>query len=184
MNPVEKEPVMAKRTAGGTKGGTAGGELRAIRAQLADCLDWEEAHVGFDAAVRGVPTKLRGIAPQGFAHSIWQVVEHIRIAQADILDFCVNARSSNTMKWPDDYWPKSPAPRSAAAWNEALAKFRHDRLAMQRLAADPAVDLLAAIPHGSGQTCLREVLLVADHTAYHVAQIVDIRRALGNWVQK
>jgi hypothetical protein len=172
---------MVKKGAAATKAGTSGDELRAVRAQLAQFLDWQEAHVGFDAAVRGVPTQLRGTVPKGFAHSVWQVLEHIRIAQADILDFCVNPRYSHNMKWPDDYWPRSPAPRSAAAWNQALANVRRDRRAMQRLAADPRVNLLATIPHGSGQTCLREVLLFADHTAYHVAQIVDIRRALGNW---
>ena len=85
------------------------------------------------------------------------------------------------MKWPDDYWPTSPAPQNAAAWTRSLADIRRDRKAMQRLAADARIDLFATIPHGTGQTYLREMLLVADHTAYHVAQIVDVRRALGDW---
>ena len=153
----------------------------ALRAQLAEFVDWHNAHVGFDEAVKGIPPKRRGEVPPGFAHSVWQVVEHIRIAQADILDFCVNPKYRHDMKWPDDYWPKTPAPRSAAAWSKALAAIRRDRKATQRLALDRRVDLFAKIPHGTGQTYLREVLLVADHAAYHVAQIVDIRRALGIW---
>ena len=151
-----------------------------LRAQLADFLDWKSAHVGFDDALAGLPAKSRGVVPKGFAHSIWQVVEHIRIAQHDILDFSRNPRYEE-MKWPDDYWPASPVPKSPAVWNRALADYRTDRRAMQRLVVMPRTDLLAKIPHGSGQTVLREMLLVADHTAYHVAQIVDLRRALGIW---
>jgi uncharacterized damage-inducible protein DinB len=152
-----------------------------LRTQLADFLDWKSAHVGFDDAVKDVAAKLRGTIPEGFAHSVWQIVEHIRIAQHDILDFCVNPHYEETMKWPDDYWPKAPGPATAAAWTKSLADFKRDRAAMQQLAADPDVDLFATIPHGTGQTYLRELLLVADHTAYHVAQIVDVRRALGDW---
>lgn len=154
---------------------------KALRRQLVDFLDWKSAHVGCDDAVKGIPPRLRGAVPKGFAHSVWQVVEHVRIAQQDILDFCRNARYKETMKWPDDYWPKTPGPKSASAWTKSLADLERDRKAMQRLAADRSVDLFAQIPHGSGQTYLRELLLVADHTAYHVAQIVDIRRALGIW---
>jgi hypothetical protein len=154
--------------------------MDALRRQLVEFLEWRSAHVGFDDAVRGLPGRLRGTVPPGFAHSVWQVVEHIRIAQHDILDFCRNP-GYREMKWPDDYWPRGPAPRSAAAWARSLAAFRRERRAMQRLAADRRVDLFATIPHGSGQTYLREVLLAGDHTAYHVAQIVDIRRALGVW---
>jgi hypothetical protein len=151
-----------------------------MRKQLADFLDWKSAHVGFDDVVKGVPVNLRGAVPKGFAHSIWQVVEHIRIAQHDILDFSRNP-AYEEMKWPDDYWPTTPVPKSPAAWNRALAGYRSDRRSMQQLVANPRVDLLAKIPHGSGQTVLRELLLVADHTAYHVAQILDLRRALGIW---
>jgi uncharacterized damage-inducible protein DinB len=152
----------------------------ALRKQLADFLDWKSAHVGLDDALKGIPPRLQGAVPAGFAHSVWQIVEHIRIAQHDILDFCTNG-AYEAMKWPDDYWPKAPAPKNAAAWRTALAGYRRDRKAMQRLAADRRIDLFAKIPHGSGQTYIRELLLVADHTAYHVAQIVDVRRALGNW---
>jgi uncharacterized damage-inducible protein DinB len=151
----------------------------ALRAQLADFLNWRNAHAGFDAAVAGIPPRMRGVVPKGFAHSIWQVVEHLRIAQNDILDFSINSRYREK-KWPDDYWPKSASP-SSAAWTRSLSKFRSDRRAMQRLAVNPRVDLLAMIPHGHGQTYLREILLVADHNAHHVAQIIDLRRALGIW---
>ena len=152
----------------------------ALRAQLADFVDSHHAHVAFDQALKGLPPRLRGAVPAGFAHSIWEVVEHMRIAQADILEFCVK-KTYREKKWPADYWPRTPAPRNAAAWNKSLADYRRDRKAMQRLALDPRIDLLATVPNGTGQTYLREVLLVADHAAYHVAQLVDLRRALGAW---
>ena len=97
---------------------------KALRAQLADLLDWKQAHVGFDDAVAGVPAARRGTVPKGFAHSIWQVVEHIRIAQRDILDFCRNPRYRETRTWPDDYWPPHAAPRSAAAWARSVVVAR------------------------------------------------------------
>ena len=153
---------------------------KALREQLSEYLDWKNAHVGLDDAVKGIPPKLRGAVPKGFAHSAWQVVEHVRIAQHDILDFCRNPRYKH-VKWPDDYWPKMPRPSNAAAWTKSIARFRRDRRAMQRLATNARIDLLAKIPHGSGQTYLREILLVADHTAHHVGQLIDVRRALGNW---
>jgi uncharacterized damage-inducible protein DinB len=153
---------------------------KALRAQMAKFVDWEEAHVGFDKAVKGVPPRLRGAVPDGWAFSLWQLVEHLRIAQADILEFCRNAKYK-AKKWPDDYWPKSPAPPGGAAWTSSIAEFRRERKEFQRLAADPAIDLFATIPHGTGQTYLREILLVADHTSYHVGQIVALRRQLGIW---
>ena len=151
----------------------------AIREHVARLLSWDDAHVAFDAAIAGVPRDVRGRQPSGL-HSPWQLLEHLRIAQHDILDFCRNPRYEEKT-WPDDYWPKTPGPKSAAAWSQSLAGYRRDRKAMQRLAADRRIDLFAGIPHGSGQTYLREILLVADHAAYHIAQIVDIRRAMGIW---
>ena len=153
---------------------------KALRAQLAKFLEWEEAHVGFDTAVKGIPPRLRGIVPDGWEYSAWQLVEHLRIAQADILEFCVNPKYK-AKKWPDDYWPKSPVPPSGAAWIASISEFRRDRKTFERLAADTKIDLLAAIPHGTAQTYLREILLVADHTSYHVGQIVALRRQLGIW---
>jgi uncharacterized damage-inducible protein DinB len=151
-----------------------------LRAQLVKLLDFKEAHVDFDRAVKGIPPRLRGKLPQGVEHSLWQLVEHLRIAQADILEFCLTAKYKEK-KWPDDYWPKPLGPRNAAAWTKAIAAYRRDRKAMQRLAANPKIDLLATIPHGTGQTYLREILLVADHNAYHIGQIVALRRRLAIW---
>ena len=153
---------------------------KAVRAQLVTLLDFKEAHVDFDRAVTGIPPRLRGQRPPGTEHSLWQLVEHLRIAQADILEFCRTARYKEK-KWPDDYWPTALRPRNAAAWTGSLAGYRRDRRALQKLAANPTIDLLAAIPHGTGQTWLREILLVADHNAYHIGQIVALRRRLGIW---
>ena len=153
---------------------------KALRAQLVKLLDFEEAHVGFDKAVKGIPARMRGQLPQGTEHSLWQLVEHLRIAQADILEFCRTAKYKEK-KWPDDYWPKTLGPRGAADWTRAIAGYRADRTALQRLVADAKIDVLAAIPHGTGQTYLREILLVADHNAYHIGQIVALRRRLGIW---
>ena len=152
-----------------------------LRKQLADFLNWSSAHADFDSVVKGVSPRLRGRVPKGFAHSLWQLIEHMRIAQADILDFCVNPRYEHTMKWPDDYWPKAPAPSNSGAWSASIAGFRRDLKTMQRLALNPRIDLLKKIPHGSSQTYLREVLLVGDHNAHHLAQLIDVRRALGIW---
>jgi len=152
----------------------------ALRAQLVKLLDFKEAHVDFDRAVKGIPPRLRGSRPEGAEHSRWQLVEHLRIAQADILEFCLTAKYKEK-KWPDDYWPKSPEPRNAAAWTKTIAAYRRDRTALQRMAANQKIDLLATIPHGDGQTYLREILLVADHNGYHIGQIVALRRRLGIW---
>jgi uncharacterized damage-inducible protein DinB len=155
-------------------------EDKALRAQIAKFHEWEEAHVGFETAVRGIPASKRGVVPAGWQYSAWQLVEHIRTAQADILEFCLTAKYK-AKKWPDDYWPKSPAPRTAAAWTRSLAEIRKDRKALQQLAKNPRIDLTAEIPHGTGQTCLREILLVAAHNSYHIGQIVALRRQLGIW---
>jgi uncharacterized damage-inducible protein DinB len=153
---------------------------KALRAQMVKFLGSGEAHVDMTRAAKGIPPKLRGVVPEGGEHSAWQLVEHMRIAQADILEFCVSARYKEK-KWPDDYWPKTPAPRNAAAWQKSLAAIRRDRKSFERLARNPKLDLFAAIPHGTGQTYLREILLVADHDAYHIGQLVSLRRQLGIW---
>jgi DinB superfamily len=151
----------------------------AVRTLLVSLLAWEDAHVGFDAAIEGIPDDKRGTQPPGL-HSPWELVEHLRITQHDILDFSVNP-GYEALEWPQDYWPPTPAPSSAAAWDESVALFRRDREALQKLAADPAVVLTARIPHGTGQTYVREILLAADHAAYHVGQLVLVRQLLGIW---
>jgi len=153
---------------------------QALREQLLKVIDWEEAHVPFDRAVKGIPPSMRGVVPNGWEHSAWQLVEHIRIAQADILEFSITAKY-NAKKWPDDYWPKASAPRNAAAWSKSIAEIRTDRKKLQQLAKNPRVDLTAEIPHGTGQTYLRELLLVAAHNSYHIGQIVSLRKQLGIW---
>jgi len=151
-----------------------------LRDQLVRLLDWEEAHVGFDRAVEGIPADKRGARAAGFEHSPWQLLEHMRLAQDDILDFCVNASYVHTKKWPEDYWP-APAPPNGAAWDASIASFVRAREQMKALARD-VKDLTARVPTGKGdQTYLRAILLVADHTSYHVGQLVAVRRALGIW---
>jgi len=154
-----------------------------LRKHLTKLLDWEDAHVGFEAVVEGVDAALRGVAPHGMPHSPWQLLEHLRLPQHDILDFCRNPAYSERA-WPEDYWPSSAGPPTAAAWDESVAAFRREREELKQLAADPALDLFARIPHGTGQTYLRELLLVADHNAYHIGQLVLVRRSLGIWPPK
>ena len=151
-----------------------------VREQLQRLLQWEDAHAGFDTAVAGIPAEVRGKRPTGLPHSPWEILEHLRRTQQDILEFCINPKYEERT-WPDDYWPSSAAPPSAKAWDESIKKFREDRTALQKLAADTKVDLGARIPHGSGQTYLRELVLVADHSAYHVGQLVLTRQLLGVW---
>ena len=153
-----------------------------LRAQLVRLLDWEEAHVGFDKAIDGIPPNQRGSHIAGFEHTPWQLLEHMRVAQKDLLDFCVNSKYAHALKWPEDYWPQSPAPPRAAAWNESVANLKADREKLKQLVRDAHVDLFATVPTGQGkQTYLRAILLVADHNAYHLGQLVAVRRALGIW---
>jgi hypothetical protein len=151
-----------------------------LREQLQRLLDWEEAHVGFDTAVTDIPAEVRGKRPPGLPHSPWEILEHMRRTQHDILEFCRNPNYQE-LTWPDDYWPSSAAPPSAKAWDESIRLVRDDRKALQELAADTTIDLAAKIPHGSGQTYLRELVLVADHSSYHVGELVLTRRLLGAW---
>jgi uncharacterized damage-inducible protein DinB len=147
---------------------------------LARALSWHDAHVTFDEAVSNIPVDRRGEVPVDAPHSPWQLLEHLRITQADILDFCRNPHYQER-KWPDDYWPAAPAPATPAAWSDSVEQFTADRQAVMALARDPLVDLHATIPHGDGQTYLRELLLLIDHSAYHVGQLVLVRRLLGVW---
>ncbi|HEY7169844.1 MAG TPA: DinB family protein [Vicinamibacterales bacterium] len=152
----------------------------AVRELLSKMLAWEDAHAGFDAVVADVAADMQSKQPAGLPYSPWQLLEHLRRTQHDILTFCQDANYQE-LNWPADYWPASPAPPSAAAWDESVKAFKRDRKALQQLAADPAVDLMAKIPHGNGQTYLREIVLAADHAAYHVGQLVLVRRLLGIW---
>jgi len=151
-----------------------------LREQLIKLLSWQDAHVNFDDAVKGIPPQLQGVRPEGLPYSLWQLLEHMRLTQRDILDFCRDS-AYEAPNWPDDYWPKSTIPPTPEAWQESVAAFRADRKALEELIADPALDLYARIPHGEGQTYLREVVLVADHSAYHLGEVVAVRRLLGAW---
>ncbi len=151
-----------------------------LRDHLLELLRGGSAHLGFDEAIEGLPADLRGTKHQELTHTAWQLLEHLRITQWDILDFSRNPEYAH-IKWPDDYWPKTAAPPDDAAWNQTVEQFHRDLKAMQDLVADPQTDLYAKIPWGEGQTILREAMLVADHNAYHIGQIVSLRQALGAW---
>jgi hypothetical protein len=153
---------------------------KALRQHLLYLLKGGGAHLDFDSAIAGLPAKLRGAKPRGVPHSPWRLLEHMRIAQWDILEFSRNAKHASP-KFPDGYWPAGDAPPSTAAWNKSVKAFRADLKGMCDLVVDPRTDLFARIPHGDGQTILREALLVADHNAYHLGQLVAVRRALGAW---
>ncbi len=153
-----------------------------LRAQLVRLLDWEEAHVGFDKAVAAVPPDQRGMRAAGFEHSPWQLVEHLRLGQKDLLAFCIDPHYVHELKWPDDYWPERAAPPKASAWDESIAAFRADREQLKALIHDGDIDLFARVPTGKAtQTYLRAILLLVDHNAYHIGQLIAVRRALGNW---
>ena len=153
-----------------------------LRAILARVLDWKEAHATFDDAVTDFPAALRGVRPEGVPWSAWQLVEHIRVAQHDILEFALPGEY-HEMKWPADYWPNDPVPPSARAWDDSVTTIRQQRNQLKRLMEDPATDLGGRVPHATAehQTFARTALLVADHTAYHVGQLVLLRRLLGAW---
>ncbi|MCU1302450.1 MAG: transporter [Candidatus Sulfotelmatobacter sp.] len=151
-----------------------------LRAQVLYLLDGGGAHARFSDAVKDMPEKLRGVKPEGLPHSAWMLLEHLRIAQWDILEFSRNSKHESP-KWPEGYWPKSQALPNATAWNKSIQRFRKDLKAMEDLVANAKTDLYARIPWGDGQTILRQALLLADHNAYHVAQLIDVRRLLGVW---
>jgi DinB superfamily len=151
-----------------------------LRHHLLELLNGGHAHADFDSAVRNVPAALRGERPNGAEHSPWEILEHLRIAQADILEFSRDPAHVSPA-WPSGYWPATAAPPDDKAWDKSVRAFRRDLKAMCDLVANPATDLFARIPHGSGQTILREALLVADHNAYHLGELVLVRRLLRAW---
>ncbi len=148
---------------------------------VASALDWDQAHVTLDAALKGLPKADRGRRPKGFPHSVWELVEHIRIAQHDLLDFSRNPDYVHDLKWPDNYWPASPEPPSDSAWRASLRKIRGDRSELANFTTRTRIDLTKKIRHGTGQTYLRTILVAMDHSAYHTGQIVAVRRMLDLW---
>jgi hypothetical protein len=152
----------------------------ALRRRLADLIAGRGAHVDSERAIDGLPPELRGTRPPGFPHTPWQLLEHLRIAQWDLLEYCRNP-DHESPEWPRGYWPEEDAPPSEQAWEESVEAFRSGLEAMAELVRDPGTDLFAEIPWSDGHTVLREALLLADHNAYHVGQIVTLRRALGAW---
>jgi DinB superfamily len=153
---------------------------RALRQHLLELLRGGNAHLNFEEALAGLPPNLRGAKPPGLPYSPWRLLEHMRIAQWDILDFSRNAAHLSP-EFPAGYWPENDAPPDDKAWQKSLRQFRADLKAMQELVEDPATDLFAPIPHGEGQTILREALLLADHNSYHLGEMVVVRRLLGAW---
>jgi hypothetical protein len=151
-----------------------------LREHLLYLLSDGGAHAKFDDVIKDLPPKLRGAKPANYPHSFWMLLEHLRIAQWDILEFSRNPKCKH-LKWPEEYWPATDAPPSAAAWEKSINSFHADLQAMQDLVANPKTDLFARIPWGDGQTILREALLVADHNSCHLGQLIDVRRLLGAW---
>ncbi|MDX1665742.1 MAG: DinB family protein [Saprospiraceae bacterium] len=152
-----------------------------LRDHLLYLLRGGGAHIDWETALTGMPEQLRGVRPENMPYSCWELLEHMRIAQWDILEFSRNPEHVSPPH-PEGYWPDEPAPPEEKAWDESIEAFREDLQAMRDLVSDPEVDLFAPIPHGEGQTILREALLVADHNAYHIGQIVVVRRALEAWI--
>ena len=151
-----------------------------VREQIINLLKGGQAHLTLEDALKEFPEKLRGVTPPGAPHSAWQLLEHLRIAQWDILEFSRNAKHVSP-KWPEGYWPTSDKPPTDAQWKKSISAIKNDLQAMQRLVEDPSTDLYSKIPHGTGQNILREALLIADHNAYHLGQLVLVRRLLGAW---
>lgn len=153
-----------------------------VRKQLAALLEGGQAHAGFEAAVKDFPVELRGVVPAGLPYSGWQILEHMRIAQRDILDFSAPPTGGyHGLKWPEEYWPREAAPSSAAAWDSAVAAVLADRDTFKKLIFRPGSDLFKPFRWGTGQNLLREALLIGDHTAYHVGELIVLRRLLRCW---
>jgi DinB superfamily len=153
---------------------------QSLRQHLLDLLSGGNAHATFDDIVKDLPANLRGSKAANLPHTPWMLLEHLRVAQEDILDFSRNPHYKSR-EWPKEYWPETEAPPDDKAWDDSVRQFHADLKAMQDLVAEEKTDLFAKIPWGDGQTILREALLVADHNAYHLGQFLDLRRALGAW---
>lgn len=151
-----------------------------LREHVIYLLNGGGAHVRFDDVVKDMPEELRGVKPKEFPHSAWMLLDHLRRAQWDILEFSRNSKHKSP-EWPKGYWSKTETPPTSEAWNKSIREFRRDMKGTQDLVANPKTDLFARIPWGDGQTILRQALLIADHNAYHLGQLVDVRRVLGVW---
>ncbi len=153
-----------------------------LRKQLIALLEGGQAHAGLEKAVEGFPPELRGTVPEGLPYSAWQLLEHLRIAQHDILSFSAPPSGGyQPMEWPKDYWPSSAAPPSPEAWDRSVAAIRMDRESFAELIRRPESDLAKPFRWGNGQNLLREALLIADHNAYHTGELILLRRLLGVW---
>jgi len=149
-----------------------------LRDHLLEVLQGGSAHANFDAAMGDWPVQLAGVKVANFPHTAWMLLEHMRLAQWDILEFSRNSKHVSE-KWPEGYWPASDAPRNEKVWRASMAAFKKDLRTMEQLVASRKIDLFARIPWGDGQTILREALLVADHNAYHLGQLVMLRKSIG-----
>src|SRR5262249_16622938 len=158
----------------------ASDDLDGLRRHLLELLDGGHAHPDFESAVADLPPELRGARPPGVPHTPWRLLEHMRIAQRDILRFSIDPDHVSP-EFPAGYWPESDAPPDPGAWDRSVEAFRSDFKAMKDLTANPEADLIGGIPEGQGQTILREALLVADHNSYHIGQMIVVRRLLGAW---
>lgn len=159
-------------------------ELRGeVQRQLLALLAGGQAHADFDKVTAGFPEGLRGVRPEHVPYSAWQLLEHLRITQRDILDFCTNRDGAGykELAWPAEYWPKEAVPVTAGAWEDSVAAVRADRATFEALLQTKEADLVTPFAWGDGQNLLREALLVADHTAYHLGEMVLLRRLLGAW---
>jgi hypothetical protein len=158
-------------------------ETPSVKSELLKMLDGGQAHATFEQAVKDFPTELRGVVPQGLPYSAWQILEHIRIAQRDILEFSNNHDGAyKPMKWPDAYWPKEAVPPSKSAWDESVHAVLEDRARFEAMIADASeVKLVEPLAWGDGQTLFREAMLIVDHAGYHVGELVVLRRLLGAW---
>jgi len=163
-----------------TATGTKSDSTKALREQLVKLLTDSEAHANFETAVKNMPAKLQGTRPPNSAHSAWDILEHLRIAQWDIIEFARNPKHTSP-DFPAGYWPESPEPPNEKAWDKSVAAFQADRKTLCDLIANESTDLFAKIPHGDGQTILRQALLTVDHNAYHIGELIQLRRILGAW---
>jgi len=173
-----RKRASSQKPAKTTKSGSPTSTDKSLRDHLLYLLRDGGAHTDFDSAMGDWPVQLAGVKVANFPHTAWMLLEHMRIAQWDILEFSRNPRHASP-KWPDDYWPTSDAPPSEKAWKDSMTGFKKDLRAMEQLVANPRTDLFAKLPWGDGQTVLREALLVADHNSYHLGQLVMLRKSIG-----